>query len=376
MPTIPLLLSILVATQPTPEVRLLRAPDRAIQPQAAFAQDGTLHLLYFTGEPAAGDLRYTHRAPDDDHWADPITVNSAPNAAVALGNIRGGKLALAPDGTVHILWNGSRQTAEAGRGSPLLYARLDPGVDTFTNQRNLLTRSGVLDGGADIAAGPAGAVYAAWHGVPDGTTEHTEAARRVFVAISSDAGRTFAPEQQWSDPINAACACCALAIDTDADAQPLVLYRAARDGSRRGMHLLGPPREGAPADRALDEWHLNACPMSLPSISPAPGTTALAWEFEHGIHWTITSADANEPTIHTAGAKGSKHPSIATDADGNTLLAWTDGISWGSTGQLRWTLFAPDATALETPTTDAATVPAWSIVTTTANPAGGFVIIY
>ncbi len=43
----------------TAEVVLLRAPGEGIQPQAVSDQNGVVHLVYFGGEPAAGDLYYT-----------------------------------------------------------------------------------------------------------------------------------------------------------------------------------------------------------------------------------------------------------------------------------------------------------------------------
>ena len=39
---------------PRPAVRLLRVPNGGIQPQAAVDGKGTIHLIYFKGEPGAG----------------------------------------------------------------------------------------------------------------------------------------------------------------------------------------------------------------------------------------------------------------------------------------------------------------------------------
>src|SRR5262249_8938066 len=50
-----------VPAQPAATVTIERVPDGGLQPQVALAPDGTLHLLYFRGEPAHGDLFYVHR---------------------------------------------------------------------------------------------------------------------------------------------------------------------------------------------------------------------------------------------------------------------------------------------------------------------------
>ncbi len=41
-----------------PHVVLKRVPESGIQPQAALGQDGTVHLVYFRGDPSEGDLFY------------------------------------------------------------------------------------------------------------------------------------------------------------------------------------------------------------------------------------------------------------------------------------------------------------------------------
>ena len=42
----------------TPAVRLLALPDGGIQPQAVMDDQDVLHVLYFKGSPAGGDLYY------------------------------------------------------------------------------------------------------------------------------------------------------------------------------------------------------------------------------------------------------------------------------------------------------------------------------
>src|SRR5690242_12926983 len=43
-----------------PKVALLRVPDRGIQPQVAVDSRGVVHLIYFKGDPGAGDIFYVH----------------------------------------------------------------------------------------------------------------------------------------------------------------------------------------------------------------------------------------------------------------------------------------------------------------------------
>ena len=78
---------------PNPAISLVRVPNRGIQPQAIMDRAGTLHLLYYSGDPAHGDLFYV-KSPDAGRtWSSPLRVNSQAGAAIALGTIRGGQFA-------------------------------------------------------------------------------------------------------------------------------------------------------------------------------------------------------------------------------------------------------------------------------------------
>src|SRR5689334_6544852 len=50
---------------------LLAVPDRGIQPQVAVDARGTVHLVYFKGDPGGGDLFYA-RSRDGAQFAHPL----------------------------------------------------------------------------------------------------------------------------------------------------------------------------------------------------------------------------------------------------------------------------------------------------------------
>src|SRR5450432_3240171 len=100
-------------------VTLLKTPHGGIQPQAVADANGTLHLIYFKGEPRAGDLFYVKRTPGQEQFSEPMRVNSVPGSAIAVGSVRGGQISVGKSGRVHVAWNGS------GQNSGMLYARLN-----------------------------------------------------------------------------------------------------------------------------------------------------------------------------------------------------------------------------------------------------------
>src|SRR5437870_12224702 len=86
----------------TTQVRLLRTPDNGIQPQAAVDTKGVVHLIYFKGDPKAGDIFYVRREPGQEQFSKPIQVSRYAHTAMAIGTIRGAQLALGKNGRVHV----------------------------------------------------------------------------------------------------------------------------------------------------------------------------------------------------------------------------------------------------------------------------------
>src|SRR5580698_677085 len=74
------------------EISVVRVPNGGIQPQAV-AEGGTLHLLYYAGDPKAGDLFYVKLKDWGGTWSAPVRVNSVSGSALAIGTIRGGQIA-------------------------------------------------------------------------------------------------------------------------------------------------------------------------------------------------------------------------------------------------------------------------------------------
>lgn len=362
-----------------PKVEIARVPGGEIQPQIAVGDDGTLHLLAFSGEAKAGDLMYRTRGPKDRDWSKPRRVNSEPGAAVAVGNDRGGHLVLGKGGAVHVAWNGSADAKpRPADGTPMLYSRLPAGADAFEPQRNLMTRTGSLDGGGSIAADAKGNVAVVWHALPDDASARNEASRRVFVATSTDEGKSFGAESPRSEPASGACGCCGLRAGYDAQGDLLVLYRASIDAVHRDERLLRIPAAGAVTDVKLDDWQRPGCPMSTAAILPGPTRTLLAWESRGEVRWASLGLKQSAPDSSTAAGAvpSSKYPAIATNKDGYVVLAWTEGMAWNTGGRLHWALYDPKGAPVPAGAGKADGVPAWSLVAVAPTPDGGFLILY
>jgi hypothetical protein len=360
------------------KVRLLRVPDGGIQPQAVVDAKGTVHLIYFKGDPAAGDVFYAH-SEDGEKFSRPLRVNRRAASAIAIGNIRGAHLAVGKGGRVHVTWMGSgkAEPKAPGKATPMLYARLNDAGTAFEPERNVIQSAAGLDGGGSVAADAAGNVYVFWHAPAPGGKG--EAARRVWVARSADGGKTFGPEQAAFDGPTGACGCCGMRAFAAGDGTVFALYRSAQEVVHRDTWLLTSADKGATfAGLKLHEWNEGGCPMSSFFLTAGKSGVLAAWETKEQVYFTTLGATTGKPGRPVAApgaAPRRKHPVVAVNAAGETVLAWTEGMAWDQGGSVAWQVYDKDGR----PTAErgrARGVPVWSLVAVFARPDGGFTIVY
>ncbi len=302
-------------------VTLLKTPDRGIQPQAMVDGQGNLHLLYFQGDPAGGNLIYVRRAAGQARFSAPLRVNSQEGSAIAVGTIRGGMLALGRSGRVHVAWNGSQRAEPKNpiAGSPMLYSRLNDAGTTFEPQRNLMTTSAILDGGGSVAADGQGYVYVAWHGLGKDLVKG-EDNRKLWVSVSHDDGQTFAAEKPAWDERTGACGCCGTRGFADVQGNAYFLYRAAIEKTNRGMYLLRSADQGKSfAGLQLDRWEIDMCPMSSEAFAQGPDGVYAAWDTRGQVFFTRIEPGklaVATPKAAPGLAAGRKHPALAVNQRG------------------------------------------------------------
>ena len=361
-------------------VAVIATPDGGIQPQAIADDAGVVHLIYFKGEPAGGDLFYVRSKPGTTEFSKPIRVNSQPGSAVAMGTIRGGQFALGPDRRVHVAWNGSQVAVPPNpiKGSPMLYAHLDRDRIAFEPQRNLMNRTFHLDGGGSIAADRERNVYVAWHATSADAPEG-EAGRRLWVARSRDDGATFANEEPALESATGACGCCGTKALVDRRGALYVLYRAAKGSVERDMMLVTSRDQGARFQAAsLQPWPVSTCPMSSESLFDTPSGVLVAWETKGQIAYARVdpqSLAASQP-ISPPGGGNRKHPALAANANGETIVAWAEDTGWQRGGSLAWRIFDQSGRATREMGRVNDGIPVWSLPAVVALPDGSFVIIH
>src|SRR5205085_3827346 len=127
-------------------------------------------------------------------------------------------------------WDGMGENAAAVPGTrkdrnPLLYTRLNDAGTGFEPERNVITYAYGLDGGSSVAADPEGNVYVTWHALKPGNAEG-EGNRAVFIARSTNEGKTFQRETEAISKPTGACGWCGMRAFADSRGDVRALYPA------------------------------------------------------------------------------------------------------------------------------------------------------
>ena len=116
--------------------------------------------------------------------------------------------------------------------------------------------------------------------------------------------------------------------------------------------------------------------MSTFALADAGSDVAAAWETAQQIYSATfdPSSGAVRDLAAVPGTGLRKHPSIAVNAAGDRLLAWTEGTAWKRGGTFAWRITNRAGTELAHDA-DAGPVPVWGLVSVVAMPDRSFVIL-
>jgi hypothetical protein len=361
------------------EVKFARIPDGGLQPQTAVDTEGTLHVIYLADDPGSANVYYVRKTAGQENFSRPIRVNSQVGSAIAIGSIRGAHLALGKANRIHVAWNGSGSAEPRGPkkyDSPMLYTRMAEDGNSFEPQRAVNGDKYNLDGGGSVAADLDGNVYVVWHS-GDGTGEEN---RRVWIVASTDDGATFAAETAADSQKNGACGCCGLKSFADRQGALYVLYRGVREKLNRDMFLLTSSDHGQSFESLkTDNWMIDVCPMSSEAFADTGDAVMAAWETDGQINVSRIDKKGREPAkpvSPTGNSKNRKHPAMAVNGKGETLLVWAEGTGWQKGGSLAWQIFNDKGRPTANRGRLDGSIPVWSFAAAWAEADDSFVILH
>src|SRR6185436_2512441 len=104
-----------------------------------------------------------------------------------------------------------------------------------------------------------------------------------------------------------------------------------------------------------------------------------AWETDGQVYFSQIEKKKRLPSRPIAApgnAAGRKHPALAVNGRGDTILVWTEGTGWERGGALAWQVFDANGkpTGARGRIPDA--IPVWSFAAVYAAQDGSFVIIH
>jgi hypothetical protein len=116
--------------------------------------------------------------------------------------------------------------------------------------------------------------------------------------------------------------------------------------------------------------------MSSMSFAETSGATLAAWETGGQVFYgKVSGAAVPKPIAAPGEGKGRKHPRLAMNSRGETILLWTEGTGWQRGGSLAWQVFDRNGSPIGA-RGSAPGAPTWSFGAVAARQDGSFTVLY
>jgi hypothetical protein len=317
----------LVAMAGTPSVTTVPVPDHGRPAVARTDADGTIHLLYDSGDGP----KYATSNDNGTTLAPAMSVlasgSRTPGLEFAVADMAVGK-----GGRIHVAMSTNAwklKLPEEDWG--FQYTTLDPGSAAFTPVRNINRKPSE---GFSLAADERGNVTACW------------LSGKLYANVSRDNGETFGPNTEL-DPRFDPCNCCTTSSVYGADGKLALLYREETNNDRDMYLVLWDQDRGKIMRTRLSRtpWNVDACPMTYYAISRDRAGFAAVWPTRGRIYFEdVDAKGAPGAEIQTPGKSGMRTGMLALRApDGTMLIAWknADRLGWQAYGAIGEPLGAP-----------------------------------
>ena len=257
-------------------VRVSSGDANAAEPAIAAAPDGSVYVAWVShGPKSQADVMIARFSGDGKMQDRPVRVNSQPGIATAW---RGDPptVAIAPDNTVFVGWT-ARVESESGHATDIYLSLSKDHGQTFGPPVKVNDDSKpAVHGMHSLTVAKDGRIYVAWLDERNVTPSppmkdmkmeaaghHMESNREVFVAASTDGGRSFRKNQRVATNV---CPCCKTALATASDGRLYLSWRQVLPGDFRHIAVASSPDQGKtftePKIVSDDQWVLAGCPVS------------------------------------------------------------------------------------------------------------------
>ena len=269
-------------------VQISAAGIDAAEPAIVSAADGSFYVAWVNHDAKQADVMLARFNDAGEMQGSAVRVNQKPGTATAW---RGDQpsVAVSPNGGVHVLWTARVDASENHGTDVYLSSSTDRGQSFATEVKVNDDKAPGPHGMHSLAVAADGKIYAAWldernvHAPKPSTKgegHHMESNRDVYLAYSTDGGRSFSANKKVASD---ACPCCKTALTVSQDGAVYAGWRQVLPGSFRHIAVAGSTDGGnnfsAPVIVSDDHWVLQGCPVSGPSLSVdrASGNLKVVW---------------------------------------------------------------------------------------------------
>ena len=276
----------------------------AAEPATSVAPDGSFYVAWVNHEPNnRADVMIGRYEPGKTPAAA-VRVNPEAGSATAW---RGDQpsVVVGKNGSVYVVWT-TRVESDGKKGTDLyLSVSSDMGQTFGTPVKVNDDKVPAAHGMHSVGVADDGRIYVSWLdernvAAPEPSTKaeghHMESNRELFIADSTDGGRTFSRNRKIAGD---ACPCCKTALAIAPDGTLYVSWRHVLPGNYRHIAVTSSSDAGATFSKPVivsdDKWVLHGCPVSGPSLSVAKdGTLKVLW---------YAAGEANEPGLYYSESK-------------------------------------------------------------------------
>ena len=280
----------------------------AAEPATGVAPDGSFYVAWVNHEPNnRADVMIGRYEPGKTPAAA-VRVNPEAGTATAW---RGDppSVAVGKNGSVYVVWT-TRVEVDGKKGTDLYLSTSSDLGKTFgapvkINDDKVPGAHGMHS----LHVADDGRIFVSWLDernvvAPKPSTKaeghHMESNREVFIADSTDGGRTFSRNRKIAGD---ACPCCKTALTVSKDGTIYLSWRQVLPGNYRHIAVAASSDAGTTFSKPIivsdDKWMLHGCPVSGPSLSVADdGTLKVLW---------YAAGEANAPGLYVAESKDKGH---------------------------------------------------------------------